>query len=158
MSGAAETPKKYSGIDDSLALDFSAMKLHKQSFKRQHSRDTIEGSPMNTKRVDMQKTPLFVKALQDNSNRMEEDGIPTFISMNDLPPFNSPQPTKRPTTPTATTTKKLLVIAAASDGHDTGEHQENALRTALLCGKLRAWNKNSLFSLFFSRQSLNLIL
>jgi hypothetical protein len=70
---------------------------------------TVEGSPVN-KRMDLLPTPNVKSA----------------------PPFETSLTIKEDSSKVLP--RKVLVISSGSDEHDTGEHQENALRTALLCG------------------------
>lgn len=84
--------------------------------KRSYDHQTIEGTPCNpdSKRFDHGITParenFIAKSVPLNLNSIELQS-------------------KR------TEGEKVLVICSASDEHDTGEHQENARRTALLSGE-----------------------
>jgi hypothetical protein len=116
--------------EDELMDTFSAMKVsyHGALSKRLADSDTIEGSPVNPsrfKRLDLHPTPqkLYGAVLSTTSR--------------------PPNVTKRTAAPCTVNThtqmdkdleRRLLVICSASEEHNTGDHQENALRTALLCG------------------------
>ena len=86
--------------------------------KRPIEHSTIEGSPVTPaswKRPDINPTPLPPKIpiLSDAESKPFEDTA-RISSHNKI--------------------SKLLVISSSSDEHNTGDHQENSLRTALLCG------------------------
>jgi hypothetical protein len=131
---AASTPQQHlengDAEENELMDTFSAMKVsyHGALSKRLADSDTIEGSPVNPgrfKRLDLHPTP---QKLYDAA-----------LGMTSCPP----NVTKRAAAPCTTNThtqpdkvleRKLVVICSASEEHNTGDHQENALRTALLCG------------------------
>lgn len=78
--------------------------------------DTIEGTPIfAAKKLNGNPTP-------DMSYFLKPPTLPTEIA-----------PAVRLTLPLKSSSG-LKVICSASDDHNTGEHQENARRTALLCG------------------------
>mgnify|MGYP005995533045 CR=1 FL=1 len=121
-------------LDDSTEDDlmgcFSEMKVSQGGFyKRFAESDTIEGSPVNAlrfKKQDLRPTPYKF----DNNQFIDDDDdiqhkLSSVIHKN---PMSTKNESIQSNTP------KLLVICSASDEHNTGDHQENALRTALLCG------------------------
>jgi hypothetical protein len=82
-------------------------------FKRSLERLTVEGSPcvaIPLKKLDITPTPAKVSF---DSHVVVTPAVETKSNFSHYP---------------------LLVFSSASDDHDTGNHQENALRTALLCG------------------------
>lgn len=119
-------------------------------------RFTVEGSPFisgaDLKRRDVLPTPAKVSF---NIDPIAEE-VPRLGALSDIPVLSplavatvsvTLEGTNTPVTSTAATPissvpstskdmdkRKVLVICSASDEHDTGNHQENALRTALLCG------------------------
>lgn len=117
-----------SNVDDDLAISFSTMKVTLGgSSKRNADSFTVEGSPMirrDYKRMDINPTPFksnntlsndrFVQKNND-INKLSLQSINNNVVKNNI-------------------SKKLLVICSSSEEHNTGDHQENALRTALLCG------------------------
>jgi hypothetical protein len=83
-------------------------------FKRSLERLTVEGSPcvaLPLKKLDINPTPAKV----------------SFDNHVVVTPIVEPK--------SDSSHYPLLVFSSASDDHDTGNHQENALRTALLCGQ-----------------------
>lgn len=79
-------------------------------FKRRLDNRTVEGSPCVQgifKRLDVHPTPAKEIFQEEHKSR------PLLQNTDE---------------------KKLLIVYSASDEHDTGVHQENSLRTALLCG------------------------
>jgi hypothetical protein len=91
-------------------------------FKRRLDSHTVEGSPCVQgifKRLDIHPTPA--KEVFQGQKK--------------------PEPL-----PHNTDEKKLLIVYSASDEHDTGIHQENSLRTALLCGGEGCLRRSSLSS------------
>ena len=122
---------------DYLMETFSGMKINNQAGALKRSADlmTVEGSPVNlTKRIDMNQTPhakfLLTSCLQ--ASFVGEEiivGVNNAIASKDSAAMKIASvtgPVLRP--------RKVLIISSVSDDHDTGNHQENALRTALLCG------------------------
>ena len=88
--------------------------------KRRLSAMTVEASPVNQywKRQDVQPTPRV--SLSQRSGR---EGDLQKVKKNVFA-YNAKLPPRR-----------VLVLSAGSgEDHNTGAHQENALRTALLCG------------------------
>lgn len=108
--------------EEELMGSFSAMKVVSNGIaKRLADNYTIEGSPVNAgrfKRQDLHPTPLKIEG-------------PVMRDAASFPPHAVNQ---TPTVAARDVNKKLLVICSASEEHNTGDHQENALRTALLCG------------------------
>lgn len=110
--------------DEELLDTFSAMKVTFHS-KRFADNDTIEGSPVNLnrfKRIDLHPTPhkLYQSVPPEISSC--PPNVTKRIGATSLPQSNNNE------------SRKLLVICSASEEHNTGDHQENALRTALICG------------------------
>ncbi len=98
--------------EEEMLLDtFSGMRLQGQAGSHKRTADvlTIEGSPVSVKywhkRQDTQPTP----------KPKHHNFFHGTHKVNTVP-------------------RRVLVLTAGSDDHDTGAHQENALRTALLCG------------------------
>jgi hypothetical protein len=94
---------------ESVAMIFSEMKIN-GSCERSADIMTVEGSPVH-KKMNFRPTPNIKAATPVEPLRRDAESETIKI----LP-------------------RKVLVISSGSDEHDTGEHQENALRTALLCG------------------------
>ena len=113
------------GSMDGVVGSFSGLKIHNVSNKRLMEQSTAEGSPVNVnpKRLDLQPTP---KLSISNTGQAPPAG------------FNAGtvayKATKPSTADNSSDIKEVIVLCSASEGHDTGDHQENALRTALLCG------------------------
>lgn len=124
------------GLDDVMG-SFSGMRLHNPNNKRQMEQDTAEGSPVNVKRLDLQPTPVSsaqiaqpqltnitsaaaAAATDENPQSGDSSSYSFFSRGNVVGETNNG--------------KEVVVLCSASEGHDTGNHQENALRTALLCG------------------------
>lgn len=110
--------------EEELMDTFSAMKVtyHGALSKRLAESDTVEGSPVNPtrfKRLDLHATP----------QKLYEQPSSVFV-----PPPSTAPGTDNQKASNNTLDRKLLVICSASEEHNTGDHQENALRTALLCG------------------------
>jgi hypothetical protein len=108
--------------EEELMGSFSAMKVVPNGIaKRLADNYTIEGSPVNAgrfKRQDLHPTPLKIEG-------------PTKRDASLCPQHAT---NRTPVTAARDVKKKLPVICSASEEHNTGDHQENALRTALLCG------------------------
>jgi hypothetical protein len=104
----------FSGLDLAIAL------------KRSASIMTVEGTPINdSKRFNFNATPAG-KLVADNLLNFH---LPSSFSSEYQPPTSA--------TPQNQISKPQLVrvvVTPESDQHDTGDHQENALRTALLSG------------------------
>ena len=120
-----QQPHRDDSTEDDLTVCFSEMKVSQGGFyKRFAESDTIEGSPVNAlrfKKQDLRPTPYKF----DNN---EDDDVPQLSSVIHRNSISTKNETLKSDTP------KLLVICSASEEHNTGDHQENALRTALLCG------------------------
>jgi hypothetical protein len=121
-----------------LETSFSGMKIDNNiagALKRTADLMTIEGTPVNlTKRMDLNPTPnakfqsihpptlpIFTASNDGNEECTRKNSAVTNVKI-------MPQGLQVPSP------RKVLVISSGSDDHNTGEHQENALRTALLCG------------------------
>jgi hypothetical protein len=116
------------GTEEDLVGSFSAMKVSKRSADY----STIEGSPVNDiryKRQDIHPTPY----------KAEDALTSQQWATTSLQQFSVPGVTEKAqvlaNVDSCNGKEKLLVICSASEEHNTGDHQENALRTALLCGK-----------------------
>lgn len=133
---AVEEPRM---IDDMLVGRFSIMNVTSDGvhddfssslhlLKRGPDALTIEGSPMNpirtAKRLDLNPTPS--RAIRECGGSIPIHAADESYSVGGSASAYS-RPKGRPD-------DKLLVICSSSDEHDTGDHQENALRTTLLCG------------------------
>eukprot|EP01038_Epipyxis_sp_PR26KG_P007318 gene7318-9972_t len=108
-------------IDDIL-MTFSGLKIYPGATKRTIDRRTIEGSPVVesfSKRIDLHPTPIQL------SKSVPLNSISNLTEI----------PSKTEQIYNRANNNKVKVICSSSDGHETGEHQENALRTSLLCGK-----------------------
>ena len=107
---------------ETLLDTFSGMRLQGQHQTNKRTADvlTIEGSPVSIqywKRQDSQPTPRVKN--------------PFFRVMRDQD--NAKMVPRR-----------VLVFTSGTDDHDTGTHQENALRTALICGPNGCLRRRSL--------------
>ena len=122
-------------IDDMLVGRFSIMNVTSDGvhdnlssslhlLKRGPDALTIEGSPMNpirtAKRLDLNPTPS--RAIRECGGSIPIH-VADELSVGGYACSSSTGPELQ-----------LLVICSSSDEHDTGDHQENALRTTLLCG------------------------
>lgn len=140
-----------SGADDGAGIDslsgsFTGMKLNAHiadgggALKRSVDRFTVEGSPMVPlpfKQPNLNHTPLaFAQAhhssTEDTSGILENDAYSHCIDR--LSPILETVEAQVSTGKQGTS-RKVLVICSASNEHNTGDHQENMLRTALLCGE-----------------------
>ena len=126
MEAILETPSKASpdsgddNDDDILSRTFTNMKL--DAVKRSSDRLTVEGSPIcsYTKRMDLSDTPAPSRFLSDRLSGVEDSDVAS----------SSIDSYER-----VILQQKVLVFSSSTDEHDTGNHQENALRTSLLCGE-----------------------
>ena len=92
------------------------------------SKRTVEGSPMNIqpngKKMDLNRTPVrFLDCMETEAN---------IGSV-----FTSSSTATAMTTSSSSSTSnvgRVLVLSSSNNEHDTGNHQENKLRTELLCG------------------------
>lgn len=128
------------GRDDDcyyLMETFSGMKInnHAGALKRSADLMTVEGSPVNlTKRIDMNQTPN-AKFLLSSCSEAAFVGEAIVVSANNAIALKDSAIMKVASlTGSVQSPRKVLIISSVSDDHDTGNHQENALRTALLCG------------------------
>ena len=119
-----------------LMETFSGMKICNAAGTLKRSADlmTVEGTPVNlTKRIDMNPTPNtkllpsgcstpYSTAIKLETHHCddEEDLVDATNTLSRK--GSVPYP------------RRVLVISSGTDDHNTGDHQENALRTALLCG------------------------
>ena len=120
-----------------LLETFSGMKINNASGALKRSADlmTVEGSPINVmKRMDSNPTPNAKSLVTAYS-------ISSFAGVGELLNQTCDNNLKGDTTRTVVLAdaqpkhpRKVYVISSGSDSHDTGNHQENALRTSLLCG------------------------
>lgn len=119
---------------------FSGLKISNAAGALKRSADlmTVEGTPINlTKRIDLHSTPNI--RLLSSTDEQKSQIVPTvadgeeFSATNNLRPLGCSAVTMTSALQ-STHPRKVLIISAGSDDHDTGDHQENALRTELLCG------------------------
>ena len=129
---------------DYLMETFSGMKINNQAGALKRSADlmTVEGSPVNlTKRIDMNQTP-HAKFLLTSCLQASFVGEEIIVDVNNaiaskdsaIASKDSAAMKIASVTGSVLRPRKVLIISSVSDDHDTGNHQENALRTALLCG------------------------
>jgi acetoin utilization deacetylase AcuC-like enzyme len=153
------TPKQSEILVEDLERNFTGMKLQLHNPKRRsEERSTIEGTPVSMKniednnindvdnieynhqpkRLDLHPTPIRVSSNSNLENDLEDDNnlikhvTNNFFNTNDDEVI--PMEVKNENEVISKYEGNILVISSGSDAHDTGEHQENALRTALLCG------------------------
>jgi hypothetical protein len=119
---------------------FSGLKISNAAGALKRSADlmTVEGTPINlTKRIDLHSTPNI--RLQSHVDQQKSQFVSTdaegkdFSSINNICPPGYSAATMSSALQ-STHPRKVLIISAGSDDHNTGDHQENALRTELLCG------------------------
>ena len=147
------TPRRSGDSVHDLEASFSGLKLGKDALvqqKRPLEHVTIEGSPISGS--SSANTPLSFHTSHnctildsDNDNNSDnndeddsndddddDDSIHQLTKRIDL----NPTPVRKPSVDYTSTNQisKLLVISSGSDDHNTGDHQENFLRTALLAG------------------------
>ena len=108
---------------ETLLDTFSGMRLQGQHQTNKRTADvlTIEGSPVSVqywKRQDSQPTPKVKNSFFRGS--MNDQGNTKLVP------------------------RRVLVFSSGTDDHDTGTHQENALRTALICGPNGCLRRRSL--------------
>lgn len=155
---------------DELSSNFSnGLALQPGGGKRRSSdRDSIEGSPvMNPeKRMDNARTPVLVKGSResmgmgtplvlklkikkklmnsgDDVSRVQSPGIKSEGSTTDDDSFLTCVEDKE----VPGGEKQVLIIDSSAGGenqHNTGDHQENALRTELLCGEMGCLRRKNL--------------
>lgn len=132
-------------IED-IAMTFSGMKL-KDINSVMNDRSTIEGSPL-VLRISRE----YICKQNPNIIRSTIPTIDESLSSSSSPAAKkvdlNPTPSRNDLVSTAYSSinnnininndnvknKKVFVLSSGSDEHDTGNHQENARRTALLCG------------------------
>ena len=131
-----------------LEMTFSGLKI------KDVCKDTVEGSPLLLKYltssvITRSSTPPIV--LDSNENL---DSSPATKKINNL----NPTPSRNDIIATSSYSnninvlnsnnndniKKVYVLSSGSDEHDTGNHQENARRTELLCGKYGCLRRSAL--------------
>jgi hypothetical protein len=128
------------GECDLLMGTFSGLKISNAAGALKRSADlmTVEGTPINlTKRIDLHSTPNI--RLPSPVDKQKSQFVSTVADGEDFSALNSlcPQGCSAVTLTSAlqsTHPRKVLIVTAGSDDHNTGDHQENALRTELLCG------------------------
>eukprot|EP01032_Pedospumella_encystans_P011509 gene11509-13377_t len=134
IDSTVSTPVKEED-DEMLIGTFSAMKVTQGANLAKRCADayTIEGSPVNVnhryKKRDFHPTPLrasFYGGHDFDETPLQRNIVTGTLSQSVAKPFAKPTSTSEH--------DMLLVICSASEEHNTGDHQENALRTALLCG------------------------
>ena len=124
---------------DDITTSFTGMKLQNpgNAFKRSADRMTVEGSPICN-------SAAHSNAPAGDISSSEEDGEDLGPAVHAVKRIDlNPTPVRKPDSLNAANTGKsdvvrihnLLVISSGSDDHNTGDHQENALRTALLAGE-----------------------
>ena len=88
---------------------------------------TVEGTPLmyppTAKRLDLNPTPLAFKLNEDYPQNCSLESSVQSIPMRPFPSESIPR---------CKNGRGVLVIPSCNEGHITGEHQENALRIALL--------------------------
>jgi hypothetical protein len=154
-----------------LVGSLSAMKIHRDHgfdsddlgkevlrAKRRHlsERFTVEGSPFvkggDVKRRDLLPTPSkshFTNSLDELAAvHRPPSPILEHDSSHSSTPSLSPVFSAASATAAVTVAAKdrLLVIFSNSDEHDTGNHQENALRSAVLCGPQGALRRDAVYA------------
>jgi hypothetical protein len=156
MNDAMQTPENINkhrvsftnASGDSLSKTFSGMKIHNLggTLKRAADLMTVEGTPVNiTKRIDLNPTPNLkippgtypVETSIIDYTRNNSSIQVNHNSNNDIVNANGDRNNRDRHSSKiniSETGRKVLCISSGSDDHDTGEHQENALRTALICG------------------------
>ncbi len=140
---------------DCLSGSFTGLKLNVHGgVKRGVDRITVEGSPMIPlpfKQPNLNHTPY---KFDEGGECVDTDVTNDYNNRNTthnavLSPIlehqtSSSPPAVAPTvdtkvnfqlSPAPVVNEKVLVICSASNEHNTGDHQENMLRTALLCGE-----------------------
>ena len=153
-------PQMFDDGDHGLLQTFSDLKIHQTSstnglLKRsKFDTMTIEGTPVNVnKRMDLHETPIMMKdtlfwfcdqtesksetlpivpntQIIPNHNQSKSNPISQTKSASSSTAYDHPVTTINNQTPS----KVMIICSSGNDEHNTGEHQENALRTTLLCG------------------------
>lgn len=137
-----------------LMETFSGMKINNLAgtLKRAADLMTVEGTPVNiTKRIDLNLTPNLklqsMYPLEPSDCSLSSDSRKVIDDTRNDNDMNVNSDTNKNVNNNrnhcdrnsfqnniSETARKVLCISSGSDDHDTGEHQENALRTALICG------------------------
>jgi hypothetical protein len=117
-------------LDNGLKASSPNFDIPYFKLKRPLEHQTIEGSPFTTgipKKLDGNPTPArFI--FEEKSNQP--------LVVRSAPPAVAVQSKQAHETHKNSAVFPLLVLTSNSDDHDTGvHHQENALRTTLLCGE-----------------------
>ena len=149
-----DTPLKNDEIENvnlnDLEMTFSGLKI-----KDVNSKDTVEGSPLllklSSKYLSSYIERSSIQVIDSNEN-IDSSPVSSKIclnptpSRNDIIAYNSYGLTNNINVlnDNKTNTKKVYVLSAGSDEHDTGNHQENARRTELLCGKYGCLRRSAL--------------
>lgn len=129
-----------SSLEDAHTCDDHSDEPEGRMKRHFSERYTVEGSPFisgaDIKRRDVLPTPAKVSFNIDPiAEELTHVGL--AVASIDASPTSLTAGIAATATPTISRSdgvQKVLVICSASDEHDTGNHQENALRTALLCG------------------------
>lgn len=140
-----DTPLKNDEIENvnlnDLEMTFSGLKI-----KDVNSKDTVEGSPLllklSSKYLSSYIERSSIQVIDSNEN-IDSSPVSSKICLNPTPSRNDIIANNsygltnniNVLNDNKTNTKKVYVLSAGSDEHDTGNHQENARRTELLCGK-----------------------
>ncbi|KAJ1409956.1 histone deacetylase domain-containing protein [Ochromonadaceae sp. CCMP2298] len=131
------------GGDENVSMDVGGMGgigENQTVYKRNSDTFTIEGSPVH-KRVDSHPTPMKVPTVvypHSPHKPNPHSPVPVYTQSSQIPQIPESKGLKVPFLPVGgrpSSQESLLVICSASEEHDTGDHQENALRTKLLCGE-----------------------
>lgn len=110
-------------------------------YKRSAERITVEGSPMNLlyKKVDQHKTPATFKRFFEKANIQYGNKTQSkFNAMMSQSASDSNQQCNETSCDrnSPVMSKKIYVLSSgSSSSHHTGEHQENAKRTSLICAE-----------------------
>jgi len=128
-----------------LEMTFSGMKLKDRDMSRINCKDTVEGSPLVlkiskdfiTKNYNLIRstTPSLDESLTSTSPAAKKIDLNPTPSRHDLVSTTYDSLSNNISIGNNKfENKKVYVLSSGSDEHDTGNHQENARRTALLCG------------------------
>ena len=129
-----------------LEMTFSGMKLKERDMSIINCKDTVEGSPLVLKISKDYITKQNYNLIRSTTPSLEESLSSTSpaakkIDLNPTPSRNDLESTSYGSLSNNIlicsnfeNNKKVYVLSSGSDEHDTGNHQENARRTALLCG------------------------
>ena len=123
-----ETPIKSDAAANAedLALCFSELRVDRQ---------TVEGSPI-MKRADIKSTPAAFRFASYDQEKSTTEELDPALSEEGTEIFYTPCARAVGGGQQRSQSKgnKVMVFVSSSDEHDTGNHQENALRTELLSG------------------------